>query len=292
MTPAVEPLEPRLTPSAPDPWPGWAGPRLAVAADVTGDGVLDVVYAAGRGGGPEVKVYDGTNGVLAADVFVRPFTDLNGVSVGEMYAAIAALQAKHRQGGITFDSVADANHWLAMNAAANYDVGDVRALERAANDLTKLPRHLLDALSAYGWRLVLVSGDVTDYPKMAGLRGLVTYGFPYTSVAAATLTGPGGYSVVAVNKPSGSVNTVLHEAGLALDVLLGHGNNKSYADPAWQRLWKHTDWDAAFPRVPPGFLARFADEAWGEGFAAYFGGAVSREALPAAVRHYFDGVFA
>src|SRR5262249_51013414 len=39
--------------------PGFTGGARVATGDVTGDGTDDVVVAAGPGGGPEVKVYDG-----------------------------------------------------------------------------------------------------------------------------------------------------------------------------------------------------------------------------------------
>ena len=56
------------------------GVRVAVG-DVTGDGVADIVVAAGPGGGPHVKVYDGTTGAEAFSFFAFEPTVAGGLSV-------------------------------------------------------------------------------------------------------------------------------------------------------------------------------------------------------------------
>lgn len=50
-------------------------------ADVTGDGVLDVVTAPGSGGGPVVKAFDGTNGSLISSWMAYEPTFRTGVNV-------------------------------------------------------------------------------------------------------------------------------------------------------------------------------------------------------------------
>src|SRR5262245_29673765 len=44
------------------------GVRVALG-DVNGDGVLDIITGAGPGGGPQVKVWDGTDHTLIASFF-------------------------------------------------------------------------------------------------------------------------------------------------------------------------------------------------------------------------------
>jgi hypothetical protein len=65
-----------------DPFPGFSGGVRVATGDVTGDGVTDIVVAAGPGGGPIVKVFSGATGaeVYAFYAFDPAFT--GGVSIG------------------------------------------------------------------------------------------------------------------------------------------------------------------------------------------------------------------
>jgi hypothetical protein len=65
-----------------DPFPGFFGGVRVATGDVTGDGVTDIVVAAGPGGGPIVKVYSGATGgeVYAFYAFDPGFA--GGVSLG------------------------------------------------------------------------------------------------------------------------------------------------------------------------------------------------------------------
>jgi hypothetical protein len=52
-----------------NPFPRFAGEVRRATGDFNGDGVSDIVWAAGPGGGPEVKVIDGATGAVLADFF-------------------------------------------------------------------------------------------------------------------------------------------------------------------------------------------------------------------------------
>src|SRR5437016_7107504 len=56
------------------------GVRVAVA-DVNGDGVPDVITAAGPGGGPHVEVFDGVTGLEDLSFFAYDLSFSGGVSV-------------------------------------------------------------------------------------------------------------------------------------------------------------------------------------------------------------------
>src|SRR5215204_2249306 len=53
----------------------------AELGDVTGDGIDDLVFAPGGGGGPRVKVVDGATGDVIADVMVYEESFRGGVDV-------------------------------------------------------------------------------------------------------------------------------------------------------------------------------------------------------------------
>jgi hypothetical protein len=58
------------------------GVRVSVVPDVNGDGLADVVTAAGPGGGPHTKVYSGTSATVLDSFFAYDPAFLGGVFVG------------------------------------------------------------------------------------------------------------------------------------------------------------------------------------------------------------------
>ena len=63
------------------PFAGFDGPITAVVGDLNGDGTEDVVVAAGAGGGPRVRVFDGKTGATLADFFAYSPDFRGGVNV-------------------------------------------------------------------------------------------------------------------------------------------------------------------------------------------------------------------
>jgi len=64
-----------------NPFPGFTGGVRTATADVTGDGIPDIIVAAGTGGGPNVKVYDGNTGALVRDFFAFELNFTGGLHV-------------------------------------------------------------------------------------------------------------------------------------------------------------------------------------------------------------------
>jgi len=64
-----------------DPYPGFTGSIRTSMADVTRDGVPDLITAPGAGGGPLVKVFDGSTGALVTQFFAFESYFTGGVFV-------------------------------------------------------------------------------------------------------------------------------------------------------------------------------------------------------------------
>ncbi len=81
--------------------PGFKGGVRVATGDVTGDGVPDIITAAGPGGGPDVRVFDGaTNGLMIAGP-LRDFYAYPGNFIGGVYIAVADLDGDNRADIIT-----------------------------------------------------------------------------------------------------------------------------------------------------------------------------------------------
>jgi len=70
--------------------PTFSGGVFVTAGDVTGDGLPEIVCGAGAGGGPQVSIFSGANGVLRNSFFALPSNFAGGVRVGFSAAAGAA----------------------------------------------------------------------------------------------------------------------------------------------------------------------------------------------------------
>ncbi len=65
-----------------DPFPGFKGNLSLAVADTNRNGIPDVIVAAGAGGGPHVKVYDGSDNRLLASFYAFDPSYSGGVTVG------------------------------------------------------------------------------------------------------------------------------------------------------------------------------------------------------------------
>lgn len=64
-----------------DPFPNYNGNVYVATGDYNGDGVVDIVAGAGMGGGPRVRLYDGSTGQSVADFFPYESAFRGGVQV-------------------------------------------------------------------------------------------------------------------------------------------------------------------------------------------------------------------
>lgn len=134
--------------------PNFRGGARAALADVSGDGVVDLIVAAGFGGGPRVAVFDGTTVVgtsanpqrLFNDIFVFEPTLRNGVFItsgdfnGDGFADLAAGGGPDGGPRVLILSGADllAGNLASPQVLANFFAGDIDnrgGIRLAAKDL-------------------------------------------------------------------------------------------------------------------------------------------------------------
>ena len=94
-------------------FPGFSGDVRVATGDVNGDGVVDLVTAAGPTGGPNVRVWDGRDGSLMRDFFAYPANFTGGVYVAA--------------GDVNGDGAADVITGTGPGAAAQIAVFDGRS---------------------------------------------------------------------------------------------------------------------------------------------------------------------
>jgi hypothetical protein len=96
--------------------PGFLGGVFVAAADVNHDGVADIITGADAGGGPEVKVFNGTNGAVLADFFAYDSRFPGGVRVAA--------------GDVNGDGFADVVTGAGPGGGPHVEVFDGQALSR------------------------------------------------------------------------------------------------------------------------------------------------------------------
>ena len=64
--------------------PAFTGGVFITAQDFNGDGILDIIAGAGAGGGPEVRIFDGTNLSIARAFFAYDQAFTGGVTVAAL----------------------------------------------------------------------------------------------------------------------------------------------------------------------------------------------------------------
>ncbi len=107
------------------------GVRVAVG-DVNGDGTPDIICAAGPGGGPEVRVFDGTNFQMIRDFQALPVQFTGGVFVaagdvnGDGFADIICAADKGGGPQVTITSGKDGSMISSFYATASTFTGGIR----------------------------------------------------------------------------------------------------------------------------------------------------------------------
>jgi hypothetical protein len=119
--------------------PGFTGGVNVAVGDVTGDGVADMVVAAGAGGGPHVRVFDGKTGQFVHSFFAYAPGFTGGVNV-----AVADVNADGHADIITGTGQGGAAHVKVFDGASGaeslsffaYDPGFTGGVNVAAADFT------------------------------------------------------------------------------------------------------------------------------------------------------------
>ncbi len=152
--------------------PRFGGGVRVATGDVNGDGVDDIICAAGPGGGPEVRVFDGTDGHL-----IRDFYAYDPAFTGGVYVAA---------GDVNGDGLADI-----MTGAGEGGGPHVRVFDGAS-------LHLMDEFMAYdsGFRggVRVAAADVNGDGLAEIVTGAGPGGGPHVEVFDDNYAGPVVYT--------------------------------------------------------------------------------------------------
>jgi hypothetical protein len=182
---------------------GFTGPVSVATADVTGDGMDDIITGAGTGGGPHVEVFDGATGTL-----VRSFLAYDGAFRGGV--SVAA-------GDFNGDGVADIVTGAGAGGGPHVEVFD--------GSTVTVIRSFLAYDGAFRGSVSVAAADLTGDGKAEVVTGTGSGGGPHVKVydgaaGAVSLsflaydpTFLGGVSVAAAATGSGSMAAVLTGPG-------------------------------------------------------------------------------
>jgi fibronectin-binding autotransporter adhesin len=120
------------------PFPGFGGQVVTATADLTGDGIPDLAFGAGAGGGPHVRVFDGATGAELASFFAfhQGFTGGVNLAAGDVNGdGVIDLIVAAGPGGGPHVKVYDGRTYEVLSQFYAYDVGFAGGVSVAAGDL-------------------------------------------------------------------------------------------------------------------------------------------------------------
>lgn len=195
------------------PFPGFQGGVRVAVGDVTGDGKSDVVVAAGAGGGPAVKVYNGQTGAEIRSFFAYDPAFTGGVSVAVGFFnpdRFADIVVGAGPGGGPNVKLFDGASGAEVQSFFAYSPAFTGGVNVAAGDVNG------DGLAEF------VTGTATGNPHVRVLNGQTTeeiYGlFAFdaassngVNVAAADITGDGIADLITGAGPGGTTSVRVYD---------------------------------------------------------------------------------
>ncbi len=180
--------------------PAFRGGVRVATADVTGDGVLDVITGAGPGGGPHVKVFDGASGAL-----VREWMAYDLAFTGGVFVAAADLTGDGRADVITGAGAGGGPHVRVFDGATGavlfewmaYDLAFTGGVTVAG--LSGVPGQVVTGAGPGGGPHVKVFRMATASAPMTTEASFLAYDATSrggVNVAAGGLAAPAGVSIV------------------------------------------------------------------------------------------------